>query len=437
MNTHNGAVWASMIGVLGLACTATGASPTSQADQSYLQATAGDLQWFQEARFGLFVCWGPVTLKGTEIGWSRGGERRGTGGTGWIPAEVYDDLYKQWKPARFDAHLWCRAAREAGMKYMIFLVKHHDGYCLYDTKLTDYRSTSPQAAWRHDVMADVAKACRESGLRLFVYYSQPDWHHRDFRTADHRRYIAYLHGQVRELLTNYGPIDGLWFDGLGGTAEDWDAPTLFKLIRELQPHILINNRCGLPGDYDTPEQKLGNFQTQRAWESCITLGTQWSWKPEDRIKSFKECIDLLVRCAGGDGNLALNVSPMPDGDFEPRQLARIREIGQWLGRYGESIYGTRGGPFPPGEWGASTHRGKRVYVHVLKADDGRVVLPGLSARLVGSSMLTGGTATVVPTDKNIEVTLPAEARKSEDAIVVLELDQPITITTGSMTRNAD
>ncbi len=297
--------------------------------------------------------------------------------------------------------------------------------CLYDTKLTDYKSTSPLAAWQHDVMADVAKACHKSGLRLFVYYSQPDWHHPDYRTANHRRYIEYLHGQIRELLTNYGPIDGLWFDGLGGKAEDWDAPKLFRLIRELQPHILINNRCGVPGDFDTPEQKIGRFQTDRPWESCITLGTQWAWKQNDRIKSFKECIDMLVRCAGGDGNLALNVSPTPDGDFEPRQLKRLEKIGQWLAKYGESIYGTRGGPFQPGDWGASTHRGSKVYVHVLKSDNGRVVLPALSAKILGSSMLTGGTPTVTQSEKAVEVTLPTEAAQSEDAIVVLNLDKPV------------
>ncbi len=417
--------WVALIGILVPACaTVTVAQPVQEA-KTHLQASAEDLQWWQQARFGLFVCWGPVTLKGTEIGWSRGGERRGTGGKpGTIPVEVYDNLYKQWKPTRFDARLWCRAAQDAGMKYMIFLVKHHDGYCLYDTKLTDYKSTSPEAAWRRDVMADVARACHESGLKLFVYYSQPDWHHPDYRTANHRRYIEYLHGQIRELLTNYGRIDGLWFDGLGGKAEDWDAPTLFKLIRELQPHILINNRCGLPGDFDTPEQKIGKFQTHRPWESCITLGTQWTWKPDDRIKSLKECIDLLVRCAGGDGNLALNVSPTPDGDFEPRQLERMREIGKWLSRYGESIYGTRGGPFPPAEWGASTHRGKKGYLHLLKQDQERLVLPALAARVLASSMPSGGKPIVVQTERAIEVTVPREARQPEDTIVVLELDKP-------------
>lgn len=411
---------------LAMARAGSGQAPESRPSDGVLRASDTDLQWFREARFGLFVCWGPVSLKGTEIGWSRAGERRGLKGTGTIPVEEYDNLYRQWKPDRFDARQWVQVARDAGMKYMIFLVKHHDGFCLYDTRLTDYKSTSPEAAWRHDVMADIAAACHEAGLKLFVYYSQPDWHHPDYRTSNHQRYVQYLHGQIRELLTGYGRIDGLWFDGLGGKAEDWDAANLFRMIRELQPRILINNRCGLPGDFDTPEQKIGAFQTERAWESCITLGTQWAWKPDDRIKSLRECIHLLVRCAGGDGNLALNTNPMPNGEIEPRQVERLREIGQWLRQYGESIYGTRGGPIPPGPWGACTFRQDRIYVHVLKWDGDRVTLPPIPGKVVTSSVLTGGTATVTQTDDATEISMPAGDHHEIDTIIVLRCTSPLT-----------
>jgi hypothetical protein len=403
---------------------ATARAQDARPPTDYLHASPADLQWFRNARFGLFVCWGPVSLKGTEIGWSRGGERRGLKGTGNIPVEVYDNLYKLWKPDKFDARQWVKVAQDAGMKYMIFLVRHHDGFSLYDTKLSDYKSTSPEAAWQHDVMADIAAACHQAGLKLFIYYSQPDWHHPDYRTANHDRYLRYLHGQIRELLTNYGRIDGLWFDGLGGTAKDWDAENLFKLIRTLQPHILINNRCGLPGDFDTPEQKIGKFQTNRPWESCITLGTQWSWKPEDKIKSLKECIHILVRCAGGDGNLALNTNPMPDGQIEPRQVDRLKEIGEWLSKYGRSIYGTRGGPFPPGPWGACTCSGNTVYVHVLEWKGDPVSLPALPGKVVSSSVLTGGRADVKQTETGTEITVPAAERQDIDTIVALQLDKP-------------
>lgn len=381
---------------------------------------------WQDMRFGMFNCWGPVSLTGLEIGWSRGaprgGEFRVREGQGPTPVDVYDNLYKQWKPDKFDARQWVAVAKQAGMKYMIFLVKHHDGFCLYDTRLTDYRSTGPESAWKVDVMKHVADACREADLKLIIYYSQPDWHHPDYRTKNHARYIEYLHGQVRELLTNYGRIDGFWFD-LGGKPEDWDSEKLFKMMRTLQPWLIINNRCGLPGDYDTPEQRLGSFQLDRPWETCMTLGTQWSWKPEDKIKSLKECIDVLVTCAGRNGNLALNTGPMPDGQIEPRQAERFQEIGRWLGQYGESIYETRGGPF----WGLgclTTRKDKTIYVHVLKWYDDRVLLPPISQKILAHEVLTGGEAAVRQTDDGVEILVPEEHRSDLDTIVALQLDGP-------------
>ncbi|HSW45413.1 MAG TPA: alpha-L-fucosidase [Phycisphaerae bacterium] len=429
-------IHAVLIGAFSASGVLAADSPATQPTQDYLRATPADLRWFHDARFGMFVCWGPVSLTGQEIGWSRGGERRGQGnGRGPTPVEIYDNLYKQWKPDGFDARQWVKVALDGGMKYMIFLVKHHDGFCLYDTRLTDYKSTGPQSAWKIDVLKQVADACHEAGLRLFIYYSQPDWHHPDYRTENHQRYIEYLHGQIRELLTGYGRIDGLWFDGLQPRGEDrhdekyagadlWDADNLFRMARTIQPHLLINNRCGLPADFDTPEQKIGRFQTDRLWESCITLGTQWSWKPEDRIKPLKECIDILVRCAGGDGNLALNTGPMPDGRIEPRQADRYREIGQWLSKYGRSIYRTRGGPFPPGSWGASTHRDGKVYVHILNWETDRITLPAQVGKVVASEVLTGGSAGVKQTAQGIEISVPPADRSDLDTIVVLQLDGP-------------
>ncbi|MFV2067528.1 MAG: alpha-L-fucosidase, partial [Pirellulales bacterium] len=343
-------------------------------------------------------------------------------GQGPTPVDVYDDLYKKWQPDQFDARRWLQVAKAAGARYIIFLVKHHDGFCLYDSQLTSYKSTGPDAAWKHDVMADIAGACHAAGVKLIVYYSQPDWHHPDYRTRNHPRYIKYLHGQVRELLSRYGRIDGFWFD-LGGKPEDWDSVKLFTMMRTLQPWLIINNRCGLPGDFDTPEQRLGPFQLERPWETCMTLGTQWSWKPNDRIKSLKECLDVLVTCAGRNGNLALNTGPMPDGRIEPRQAERFRQIGSWLKRYGQSIYGTRGGPF----WGSdcvSTRKGNTIYVHVLKWYEERLVLPAIPRKIVSHTLLTGGTATLRQSEQGIEIDVPAEQRRNLDTIVVLHLDGP-------------
>ncbi|HOW18936.1 MAG TPA: alpha-L-fucosidase, partial [Phycisphaerae bacterium] len=382
------------------------------------------MQWFRDDKFGLFIHWGPVSLKGTEIGWSRGGPRNGRkdAKTGEIPVEVYDNLYKEFNPTAFNANEWVAIARAAGMKYLVFTTKHHDGFCEFDSKLTDYKITN--SPFGRDVVAELAKACHANGMRLGFYYSPPDWHHPDYRTANHARYIEYMHGQIRELLSNYGKVDVMWFDGLGGTAKDWDSERLFAMIHRLQPDILINNRCGLPGDYDTPEQKIGEYRTDRAWETCMTLGRQWAWKPDDQIKSLKECIHILARTVGGDGNLLLNVGPMPDGRIEPRQVERLKEIGEWLGKYGESIYRTRGGPFRPGPWGASTYRGNTVYLHILAWQGHSVRLPALNKTIVKSRILTGGIGTIEQDDQGIEITLSPAFQNGIDTIIALELDGP-------------
>jgi alpha-L-fucosidase len=394
----------------------------SDVDPKYLQATPEDMQWWRDAKLGMFVCWGPVTMTGKEIGWARAGERRGTTGTGDVPVEIYDNLYKKWKPDKFDARQWAQVAVDLGAKYMIFLVKHHDGFCLYDSKLTDYKVTGAESAWKHDVMKDVADACHVAGLKLIIYYSQPDWHHLDYRTKNHHRYITYLHGQVCELLTDYGRVDGFWFD-LGGKPEDWDSEKLFKMMRTIQPWLIINNRCGVQGDFDTPEQRLGMFQLERPWETCMTLGTQWSWKPDDEIKSLKQCIDVLVTCAVRNGNLALNTGPMPDGRIEPRQAARFGEIGQWMKKYGESIYGTRGGPFiSKAAWGGSTRKGNIIYIHVLKWAGEPLRLPPIDKNIVSNAILTGGTVIVGQTGEGILIDVPSDHQRKLDTIIKLELD---------------
>ena len=409
-----------------LAAPARAAEPPGQ-EVDYLKAPPEIVEVWQDMRFGMFNCWGPVSLTGLEIGWSRGaprgGEFRVRKGQGPTPVEVYDNLYKKWKPDKFDAREWVRVAQDAGQKYMIFLVKHHDGFCLYDSKLTDFKITGDESAWKVDVMKEVADACHESGLKLIIYYSQPDWHHADYRTKNHHRYIKYLHGQVRELLTNYGRIDGFWFD-LGGKPEDWDSVELFKMMRTLQPWLIINNRCGLPGDFDTPEQRLGKFQLDRPWETCMTLNSQWAWKPNDKIKSLKQCIDVLVTCAVRDGNLALNTGPMPDGQIEPRQVERFREIGRWLKKHGQSIYNTRGGPFVSTSWGGTTNRSNTVYVHVLKWPGESVTLAPIDAKIISHSVLTGGTATVEQAEGGITISLQPKDRQELDTIVRLELDGP-------------
>lgn len=381
------------------------------------------MTWWREARFGLFIHWGPVSLKGTEIGWSRGGERRGTGGTGDIPLEVYDNLYREFNPVEFDAREWVQIALNVGMKYLVFTSKHHDGFCMFDSALTEYKITN--SPFQRDVVRELADACHEAGLKVGWYYSPPDWHHPDYRTANHARYIEYLHGQLRELCTNYGKIDILWFDGLGGTAEDWDAEKLVTMIRELQPGIVINDRAGLPEDHATPEQRVGAFNRNRRWETCMTICNQWAWKPDDTMKTLDKCIDVLVRTAGGDGNLLFNVGPMPDGRIEPRQVDRLAEMGAWLGQFGETIYGTRGGPYMPSAWGASTCKNSRVYLHVLdwnQVKDGRIELPPLPRAIIRHELLTGGAVKLENTPEALILHFDASARVEPDTILALEVE---------------
>jgi alpha-L-fucosidase len=388
--------------------------------QDLLKAKPEAVEAWKDMRFGMFICWGPVSLTGKEIGWSRGSP---------TPIEEYDALYKKWSPDKFDAREWMAVVKETGARYVVFLLKHHDGFCLWDTKQTDYNIMN--GPFKRDVLKEVATACREQGIGLFPYYSTCDWHHPDFPmtgwtktrpVSNLDRYTQYLEAQIKELITGYGPFVGIWFDVPQGF-DRARGERVIRFVRALQPDIIVNNRTGAPGDFDTPEQHIGGFQNIRPWESCMTLGTQWSWKPDDKLKPFSEAIRILVRCAAGDGNLALNASPMPDGRMEPRQVESFLKIGQWMKQYGHSLYGTRGGPVKPAKWGGTTRKDKTLYVHVLHWwPDGVLTLPALSRKVLSHSVLTGGEASLEQTDRAITITVAAEHRHAVDTIIELNLD---------------
>ncbi|RPI98157.1 MAG: hypothetical protein EHM31_12230 [Candidatus Aminicenantes bacterium] len=392
------------------------------------------LAWWREARFGLFIHWGPVSLMGTEISWSRANSNPLCPNKGPIPVDVYDNLYKTFDPVLFDADRWAGVAKDAGMRYVVLTAKHCDGFCLWPTATIDYHIG--QTPFRRDVCGELAAAVRKAGLRMGWYYSPMDWRDPDCRTGRNADYVKRMQGQIAELMTRFGRIDLLWFDWDGGTIP-WDQEATYRLVREAQPEIVINNRldCSFGGltadrdigpnaDYLTPEQVIGAYNDERPWETCMTLGTQWSWKPDDKIKSVDEVIRILAGCAGGDGNLLLNVGPMPDGRIEPRQVDVLRGVGAWLGQCGESIYGTRGGPFKPGRYGASTRRDNRIYVHVFAWGGPSLLLPPLLAKVIGSRVLGGGQASVRQTDAGLEILVPEGDRHPADTVVVLELDGP-------------
>ena len=366
------------------------ADETPAGAQAPVPANAERLAWWRDARFGMFIHWGPVSIKGTEIGWSRGAN---------VPQEEYDNLYKQFNPTQFDAQQWVALAKQAGMKYVVFTTKHHDGFCMFDTKATDFNIM--QSPFHRDVVKELAEACRQQGMAFGTYYSVCDWHHPDFPhgspggtslkpNPNLDRYEQYLRTQVGELITQYGPLLILWFD----VAQDFDAKRgqgVVDYVRSLQQDIIINNRCAVAGDYDTPEQQIGSFNRERPWETCMTIAQQWAWKPRDETKSRVECLQTLLRIVGGDGNLLLNVGPMSDGRIEPEQVERLQEMGAWLAKFGEGVYGTRGGPFKPGPWGAATCKGDQIYLFVMKwPEQGPLQLPPLPRKIVASELLSGG-----------------------------------------------
>lgn len=381
------------------------------------------IEVWKDMRFGMFIHWGPVSLTNREIGWSRG---RGT------PIEEYDNLYKKFNPVKFNADQWVSIAKAAGMKYIVLTTKHHDGFCLWDTKLTDYNIMN--TPFKRDVVKELVDACKKQGIKFGAYYSVCDWHHSDFpltspggkvkrEKSDIDAYNRYLLGQIRELITNYGPLATIWND-IPQMFQGRGAATI-KMVRELQPDITINNRTGDGGDYNTPEQTIGKFNNTQPWESCMTISAHnhWAWGgSNDGVKDLATCLKFLISASGGDGNMLLNVGPTPEGEIAPEQANRIKEIGDWLAKYGESIYATRGGPYTPTEAISCTYKGNVVYLHVMQWKGEKLVLPNLGKKIVKSELLTGGTVDVKQDENGISITVAKADQQPIDTIIKLELE---------------
>jgi len=384
----------------------------------------------------MFVHWGPVSLRGTEIGWSRGQQ---------VPAEEYDNLYREFNPTLFSAKEWIKAAKDAGMEYFVITSKHHDGFSLWDTKQSEYDIMS--TPFGRDVLRELADECKKQGIWFCTYYSIIDWYHPDYiprgkgddrppAEANFERYISFMKKQLDEIVTHYKP-GMMWFDGYWeNTWTHEEGMKLYAYVKNLDSSILINNRVDkgrdktgmmpsykFAGDFGTPEQKIGNFNRQQPWETCMTICKQWAWKPNDEFKSLEECIHTLVRTVGGDGNLLLNVGPMLDGRIEQRQINRLRKIGVWLKEHGESIYRTRGGPYMPNEWLASTCKENKIYLHILKMPENSITLPPLKGRkIINSSVLNGSKVKVIQTEDKITISLPGELIDEINTVIVLELN---------------
>jgi alpha-L-fucosidase len=319
------------------------------------EARTARMAWWREARFGMFIHYGPVSLTGKELSWSRANSNTNCPNHGPTPVEVYDNLYQQFNPTNFNAAEWAGIAKTAGMKYVVLTAKHADGFLLWNSKADNYNIM--HSPFHRDLCAELADAVRGAGLHMGWYFSPMDWRDPECRSTNNSHFVAHIQDELRELLTSYGNIDVLWFD-CDGRPTMWSPETTYPLVRGLQPQIIIDNRLQLDTekqwanqeklklreneDFYTPEQKVGAYDDQQPWESCMTLGTQWSWKPNDKIKSAAEVVNILAQTVGGDGNLLLDVGPMTDGRIEPRQVEVLKKVGEWMQTNGELAPSTIG-----------------------------------------------------------------------------------------------
>ena len=397
----------------------------------------GKMPWmlndFMDKRFGMFIHWGPVSLRGTEIGWSRGYQ---------VSAADYDTLYKEFNPTLFNADSWVKAAKDAGMKYVTLTSKHHDGFCLWPTKTSDYNIMS--SPFKRDVVGELATACKKQGMTFCLYFTVLDWHDPNYPLhnmgdtvpdpkADMRKFVNTMKSQLTELITNYHPYM-LWFDG------NWEKPwtqamgqEIYDHIKKLDPNVVVNNRLGkgnhkvltteTVGDYATPEQIVGEINMHVPWESCITICNQWAWKPNDKMKSLKESIQTLVSTAAGNGNLLYNVGPMMDGRIEDRQVKLLAKMGDWLNKYGTSIYETKGGPYKPNKIYATTRKGNQIFLHVFKTDTNEIKLPPLPTGIIKKAyFMNGGPLSIKQDETGILVNLKTKMPDENDSVIVFDLD---------------
>ncbi|MEO3408070.1 alpha-L-fucosidase [Mucilaginibacter sp. CAU 1740] len=388
---------------------------------------------FMTKRFGMFIHFGPVTLRGTEIGWSRNKE---------VAQEDYDNLYKEFNPVLFNADAIVKTAKDAGMKYLVITAKHHDGFALWPSAFTNYNIS--QTPYKRDMVAELATACKKQGVLFCIYHTVLDWHDPNYPIQNpydstknvKGNMVAFktqMKNELKELITKYHPYL-LWFDGYW--EKPWtnaDGQEIYKFIKSIDRNVIVNNRLGKEseklndqsvGDYLTPEQRIGQLNMNEPWESCITICQQWAWKPNDKMKTVQECIQTLVKTAAGNGNLLFNVGPMPDGRIEARQGAALQQMGSWLKKYGESIYGTKGGPYTPNDNYAVTRKVNKIYLHVFQKKDDKIVLPNLPGISITNASVMGGTKINYTTNATgYVITLPKTLPDANSNVIVLELNK--------------
>ncbi len=410
------------------------------------------LAWWRDARFGMFIHWGLYSILAGEWG-GRTDYAEWIRHSAHIPLADYDRLLARFNPTRFDADRWASLAKNAGMRYVTITTKHHDGFGLFDSKLTDFcvRSTP----FRRDILREMADACRRRGLRMCWYHSIMDWHHSDYLPrrdwesetrpvggARYARYVQYLHGQVTELLTNYGDIGVMWFDG--NWEETWThemGKSLYEECRTLQPRVIVNNRVEgwsqVPitdhlGDFRTPEQEVPATGWPGVdWESCITMNRNWGYNSYDHdFKPVSRLIGLLVETASKGGNLLLNIGPRADGTFPDESVERLEAIGRWMAVNGGAIYGTTASPFasvPPLLPFRATSQSNRLFLFLSEWPAGDLHVPGLRTPIRAATLLADPDRrplACAATETGAVVSLPAAAPDPICSVIALEFDRP-------------
>jgi alpha-L-fucosidase len=408
--------------------------------------------WFERARLGLFVHWGHGSRQGWELSWPLVGGAPNLHRCQDVPAATYHANARAFCPHRDAAREWLAHAKRCGMEYAVLTTKHHDGFALWPSRAA--ASSIADTPYGGDLVAEFVDATRAAGLRVGFYFSLCDWRHPDypaFTDADRpyrfgmvprptdaqwARFHAALCAQLRELLTSYGRIDVLWFDGgWERSSETWRTPELVDLIRTLQPDIVLNDRLPGAGDYDTPEQFVPPEPPARAWETCLTMNESWAWNPSDPdYKSARALVHTLCEVAGRGGRLLLNVGPRGDGSLAPEQTERLDAIARWMDGYGESIVGTTAGLAPWQFYGPTTRRDGRIYLHLLARPYDTIAVRGLPIRRVrratelrtGTALDFTGRCPIIDElfnqDPTGEVTIRVPERVLDDLATVIALD---------------
>jgi alpha-L-fucosidase len=397
-------------------------------------------EWFQDAKFGLFVHWGVYSVLGKGE-WVMNNDK--------MTASDYQTLPARFNPVNLNAAEWVATVKNAGQKYITITSKHHDGFAMWGTKQNKWNIVDA-TPYGKDPLQALAAECRNQGVKLFFYHSHLDWTHPDYfprggtgqasgraQSGDFNRYLDFMDAQLTELLTNYGEIGGIWFDGIWDRKDaDWRLRKTYDLIHKLQPQALIGNNHHLAPfegedfqmfEKDLPGQNAAGFSGEAKigklpLETCDTIGVAWGYNPnEKKLKSTKQLLHTLIRAAGSNANFLLNVGPKPDGTIQDEFSARLKEIGTWLGTYGESIYGTRGGPVGPRPWGVTTAKANKVYVHLLDWPDRWLAIPSLGKPVKSARVMGGAAVRAQVVENGLLLHLPEGGRNEIDTVVEVTL----------------